>query len=101
MSASPSAGPSTNQEVFNVDEIEVLKVMEDVCGQVDKQKLNAREKWPCKGVLITFPEGMNEHTLYPFGIHQELVIPWNYLSIDDKFYLKESHVRNHHLGRVS
>ena len=30
----------------------------------------------------------NQHTSYPFGIHSDHVIPWNYRSIDGKFYLQ-------------
>ncbi|KAH9055079.1 hypothetical protein EDB83DRAFT_2316218 [Lactarius deliciosus] len=33
--------------------------------------LKQPRKWPCKGTLITFPEGMNHHMLYPFGLHNE------------------------------
>jgi hypothetical protein len=35
-----------------------------------------------------FPEGKNEHASYPFGMHSERSIPWNYRSIDDKFYIQ-------------
>jgi hypothetical protein len=34
----------------------------------------------CSGVLVSFPAGKNQHTLYPFGLHQEQVVPWDYRS---------------------
>jgi hypothetical protein len=42
----------------------------------------------CGGVLVSFPAGKNQHTSYPFGLHQEQVVPWDYRSVDDKFYLQ-------------
>jgi hypothetical protein len=42
----------------------------------------------CGGILVSFPAGKNQHTSYPFGLHQEKVIPWDYHSVDDKFYLQ-------------
>jgi hypothetical protein len=42
----------------------------------------------CGGNLIVFMPGKNQHTSYPFGLHNEQLIPWNYHSIDDKFYLQ-------------
>ena len=46
------------------------------------------EEWPCNGIPIIFPEGKNEHTSYPFGLHNERVVPWNYRSTDDSFYIQ-------------
>jgi hypothetical protein len=89
MSAQVSASPSANQEIIDVDEIEVVKVVKGVGKQVDEQNdVHKPAKRPCEGVLITFPEGMNQHTSYPFGLHSEHLVPWNYRSIDDKFYLQ-------------
>lgn len=45
-------------------------------------------EWPCDGILVTFPEGKNEHTSYPFGLHSERAVPWNYRSIDNSFYIQ-------------
>jgi hypothetical protein len=42
----------------------------------------------CKGVLVKFPAGKNHHTSYPFGLHNERIIPWDYHSINDSFYLQ-------------
>ena len=47
-----------------------------------------RKKWPCKGLLVVFPDGKNHHTSYPFGMHRERSMPWNYKSIDDTFYIQ-------------
>ncbi|KAN0129709.1 hypothetical protein V8E53_012529 [Lactarius tabidus] len=44
--------------------------------------------WQCDGILVTFPEGMDHHTSYLFGIHSKHSIPWNYQSINDAFYLQ-------------
>ncbi|KAN0109249.1 hypothetical protein V8E52_009433 [Russula decolorans] len=45
-------------------------------------------KCPCKGILIEFPDGKDEHTSYPFGLHKERTLPWNYRSVDDSFYIQ-------------
>jgi hypothetical protein len=45
-------------------------------------------EWPCDGILVTFPEGKNEHTSYPFGLHSEHAVPWNYRSIENLFYIQ-------------
>lgn len=86
-----STNPSTNQVVVNPDdEIEVMKMVKGVRKQV-RDKLNyipKSEKRPCEGILVSFPEGMNEHTSYPFAMHSEHTIPWNYQSDNDKFYLQ-------------
>lgn len=72
---------STNQVVVDPDDkIEVMKMVKGVRKQV-RDKLNyipKSEKRPCEGILVSFPEGMNEHTSYPFAMHSEHTIPWNY-----------------------
>ena len=42
----------------------------------------------CKGILVKFPRGRNHHISYPFGIHSERDIPWDYCSTGDRFYLQ-------------
>ena len=82
-----STSPSANEDVIDVDEIEAVKAMKGVGEKVgDIHKPAA--KWPCEGVLVAFPEGTNQHTSYPFGIHNEHLVPWDYWSIDDRFYLQ-------------
>ena len=89
---------NVNQEVQeqvskSCNEIEVLKVVKGVHKQVHEpisvpKSAKLPKKLPCKGVCITFPEGMSQPTSYPFGIHSKHDIPWNYESIDDNFYLQ-------------
>ena len=85
---------STNHKVWNVDqqvqeqvdescdEIKVLKIVKGVRKQAHEPnsvpKSAKLPKKPCEGVHITFPEGMSQHTWYPFGIHSEHNVPWNY-----------------------
>lgn len=44
-------------------------------------------KHSCKGILIEFPDGKDEHTSYPFGLHKERTMPWNYQSVNNSFYI--------------
>jgi len=36
-------------------------------------------KHSCPGVYIEIPEGKSTHSAYPFGLHDELGDPWDYL----------------------
>ena len=45
-------------------------------------------KQACSGNLVIFPPGKNQHTSYPFSLHNEQIILWNYHSIDESFYLQ-------------
>ena len=42
----------------------------------------------CRGNLVSFPPGKSQHTSYPLGLHDHHVFPWNYHSINDKFFLQ-------------
>jgi hypothetical protein len=42
----------------------------------------------CCGILLTFPPGKNAHMSYPFGLHNERPLPWNYRSLDDRFFIQ-------------
>ena len=42
----------------------------------------------CKGILIEFPAGKNHHISYPFGLHNEQIIPWDYHSVNNDFYIQ-------------
>jgi hypothetical protein len=88
-----------DKEVIDVDEIEEVargvehegewQVRELVCERKTVHNTAKRlMKWPCEGIPVNFPEGTNHHISYPFGIHNERSIPWNYRSIDDAFYLQ-------------
>lgn len=49
----------------------------------------------CGGNLVSFPPGKSQHTSYPFGLHDRLVIPWDYHSINDKFFLQAKTCMKH------
>lgn len=98
-----SVGPSqattemsvgSSQDIIDVDKIEeVTSEVEHKQGNKGKHRaVQEVHKHPrkrsCEGFLIIFPEGANHHTSYPFGIHSERSVPWNYRSIDDKFFLQ-------------
>ena len=91
----------TDQEVIDVDEIEEIvggldgedKSQDSQPGKriavhIDKPKKQLTRRWPCEGLPVKFPEGTNHHVSYPFGLHNERSIPWNYRSTDDAFYLQ-------------
>ena len=42
----------------------------------------------CGRNLISFPHRKNQHTSYLFALHNHHVIPWNYHSIHDEFFLQ-------------
>ncbi|KAJ7355473.1 hypothetical protein DFH08DRAFT_954947 [Mycena albidolilacea] len=44
----------------------------------------------CPGVQLTFPPGENQHTSYPFGLHAEFSLPWNYFSEGEHFFLRSN-----------
>jgi hypothetical protein len=37
---------------------------------------------------VEFPPGKNHHISYPFGMHNERDVPWDYRSTKDKFYIQ-------------
>lgn len=47
-----------------------------------------RTRVSCCGILLTFPPGQNEHLSYPFTLHSERTLPWNYQSINSEFFLQ-------------
>jgi hypothetical protein len=49
----------------------------------------------CGGNLVLFPPGKSQHTSYPFGLHDRLVIPWDYHSINNKFFLQAKTCMKH------
>ena len=80
-------------EVIDIDQIDDLAdnaglYIPAVPIKSSHMVLPDEEKHVCGGNLIIFPLGKNQCTLYPFGLHGEQIIPWNYHSIDDKFYLQ-------------
>lgn len=94
MSVGPSIGNRfETEDVIDIDEIEEISSKVKQRGthravQEVHRPAGSPKKWACEGVLVTFPEGANHHNSYPFGIHGERSVPWNYKSIDDAFYLQ-------------
>ncbi|KAJ7219677.1 hypothetical protein B0H12DRAFT_1078592 [Mycena haematopus] len=43
---------------------------------------------PCGGLQIRFPPGRSPHLYYPFGLHQQYELPWNYYSHHDQFFIQ-------------
>ncbi|KAJ7078273.1 hypothetical protein B0H15DRAFT_804878 [Mycena belliarum] len=43
---------------------------------------------PCFGLEIRFPAGQSHHTQYPFGLHKQFVLPWDYYSRSERFYIQ-------------
>lgn len=99
-----SANPSTNQVVVDPDdEIEVMKMVKGVRKQVC-DKLNyipKSEKRPCEGILVSFPEGMNEHT----SIHLPCIASTPYPGTTDltmtSSTFKRRHVRKYRRQQVA
>ena len=56
--------------VIDVDSFEI----EGVGDQLHKRQTAET----CKGFKLTFPPGLSPHTTYPFALHAELVLPWDY-----------------------
>jgi hypothetical protein len=75
--------PCSTAEVIDVDSIILATYM-----PVERPGTKAASRVHCGGNLIAFAPGKNQHTSYPFGLHNERLIPWNYHSIDDNFYLQ-------------
>ncbi len=53
-----------------------------------KASIEGHHEACCEGILVQFPQGKNHHISYPFGIHSERNIPWDYCSTKDKFYIQ-------------
>ncbi|KAJ7663276.1 hypothetical protein DFH06DRAFT_986756 [Mycena polygramma] len=47
----------------------------------------------CTGIRMTFPAGQNQHISYPFGLHDQLTLPWNFYSEGDRFFLRSTRCR--------
>jgi hypothetical protein len=93
-SSLPAATPRATPEIIDIDaipdglldEIDKPTPMHHPRGSRGQQ--SGPKKCTCKGILIKFPNGKDEHTSYPFGLHKERTLPWNYQSIDDSFYIQ-------------
>lgn len=53
------------------------------------QRLNCGNRLPpVKEFSSSFQQEKIYHTSYPFGLHNERIIPWDYHSINDAFYIQ-------------
>ena len=64
--------------------VERKRMPEGTSSELDRSLKRRR----CEGVVVDFPPKKNHHTSYPFGIHNERDIPWDYRSTNDKFYIQ-------------
>jgi hypothetical protein len=67
-------------------------------GTISEAMLRGRR---CEGILVRFPPKKNHHTSYPFGIHNERDVPWDYHSINDRFYIQAKLCRGPFVNEVS
>jgi hypothetical protein len=56
-------------EVINVDTFE----LEDTLQRPPKTSANL-----CEGYALPFPDGQSPHDSYPFALHSQLELPWDY-----------------------
>ncbi|KAJ7200082.1 hypothetical protein B0H12DRAFT_1289370 [Mycena haematopus] len=47
----------------------------------------------CPGLEIRFPQGRSHHVDYPFGLHQQYRLPWDYYSKGDRFFVQSHDCR--------
>ncbi|KAJ7782583.1 hypothetical protein DFH07DRAFT_764716 [Mycena maculata] len=43
---------------------------------------------PCTGIELAFPPGGSHHVDYPFGLHQQYNLPWDYYSRHNQFFIQ-------------
>jgi hypothetical protein len=75
-------------KIIDVDSIELVATQKSQSESSKKHAEEAELSAPCYGILVLFPAGKTHHTSYPFGIHGEQPVPWNYHSIDDRFFVQ-------------
>lgn len=84
--ASPAIAVNPAPPIIDIDAIE-----DGIFDRIDerpKRNSHRMKKQLCEGIPVAFPEGKDQHSSYPFGMHSERTVPWNYKSIDDKFYIQ-------------
>lgn len=86
----------TTLEIINIDAIPdgVLDGLDKVTQARPPHGSHSPRRHTCKGILIEFPDGKDEHTSYPFGLHKGRTLPWNYRSVDDSFYIQAKSCQN-------
>jgi hypothetical protein len=80
-----------NGDATNCGEIVIVDVpgaQKSITSALMLQAVSPKPTAACCGILLTFPAGQNEHISYPFGLHNEQPVPWNYQSLDDRFFLR-------------
>jgi len=70
-------------EIIDVDRLEQDRSVRYRGGSQERTSTHT-----CIGISITFPPGQNHHTSYPFGLHQQRILPWDYHSVNDRFYVQ-------------
>ncbi|KAK7024705.1 hypothetical protein R3P38DRAFT_2707584, partial [Favolaschia claudopus] len=55
----------------------------------------------CPGIQLVFPPGQNHHTSYPFGMHSQITVPWDYFSEADGFFIRSTSCRKRVHGSES
>ena len=66
-----------SQEIIDIDKVEELpsKTKHKGKHQAIQEVYQHPRKWLCEGFLVIFPEGVNHHISYPFGIHSKRSVP--------------------------
>jgi hypothetical protein len=58
--------------VHEVTDVDSFEFEDTLCGS--KKSGNTI----CKGYVLTFPDGQSPHDSYPFALHNQLELPWDY-----------------------
>ncbi|KAJ7930728.1 hypothetical protein B0H13DRAFT_1858536 [Mycena leptocephala] len=83
--ASDAAGPRTHPKEVR-DELHRALAManEDFAPEIEHVR-------PCTGLDMVFPTGRSHHVDYPFGLHKQYDLPWDYYSKRDQFFMQSQH----------
>jgi len=68
------AKEAMNDDVNDSDEIEIVDVPRAetlITPLLTRQAVSSQPMTACHGISLTFPDGQNEHTSYPFGLHNK------------------------------
>ncbi|KAK6980552.1 hypothetical protein R3P38DRAFT_3466276 [Favolaschia claudopus] len=55
----------------------------------------------CPGIQLVFRPGENQHTSYPFGMHAQISVPWDYFSEGNCFFIRSTSCRKQVHGSES
>ena len=74
-----------DEEILIVDTLTITQMMDAIhTPAIPSQRMRIS----CHGILLAVPPGQNEHLSYPFTLHSERTLPWNYWSINGEFFLQ-------------